>query len=283
MVNVKILDIVTFLYLLSSTLYVTHSLFKKNRLGQLATYITITSLTGHTLAFVIRWIESYQLGFGHFHIINMYESLTFSVWAIVVIYMIIEFRIKTKIVGAFVLPLVSLIMIYASFSRSINSQINPVPVLLQGNFYNYHIIPCFLSYAAFTISFGASVVLFLKSRKITNNPSGNDISHSLPPLEVLDDINYKAIAIGFILFTFQMIAGIFRTKIVLGSYWSWNLMQTWALITWLIYAGILHGRFLRNWGEDRTALLSITGFITIIIGFLIAAGRIFSGTHYPIR
>lgn len=281
MINAKILSIVAIIYFISSVLYISFLFFKRKRIGQAATLIALLGLVGHTVGFLVRWIESYRLGLGHFHVINLYESLTFTAWSIMLIYFLVEFKIKTKTVGAYLLPISTALMVYASFFN-INSRIGPLPAILKGNFYNYHVIPCFLSYAAFTISFGASIVFLMKGMKGNYNSFTKSIFSSFPSPEILDDISYKAIAIGFILFVFQMVAGLFRTKIIWGSYWNWDLVQICALITCLIYLIVIHGRFAWSWKGYKTAVLSIAGFSTIVIGFIVAMGRMFSTGHYPI-
>jgi len=74
----------------------------------------------------------------------------------------------------------------------------------------------------------------------------------------------------------------FRTKIIWGDYWEWDPTQIFGLMTWLIYATILHGRYMRWWGGYKTAILSIVGFITAALGFFAATGRMVSTGHYPI-
>lgn len=281
MINAQILSIVSIIYFISSVSYISFLFFRRKRIGQAASLIALLGLLGHTFGFLVRWIESYRLGMGHFHVINLYESLTFTAWSITLIYFIIELKIKIKTVGAYVLPISTFLMVYSSFFN-VNSRIGPLPAVLQGNFYNYHVIPCFLSYAAFTISFGASVIFLMKGKKCNHNSLAKSIFSSFPSPELLDDINYKAIAIGFILFVFQMVAGIFRTKIIWGSYWNWDLVQICALITCLIYLIIMHGRLVWSWEGYKTAILSIAGFSTIVIGFIVAMGRMFSTGHYPI-
>ena len=282
MINAKILSAVSIIYLVSSILYLAFLFLRGKKIGQAATLIASLGFFGHTAGFLVRWIESYQSGLGHFHVINLYESLTFTAWSIILIYLVVEFKIKIRTLGAYVLPISGSLMMYASFFN-VNSTIEPLPVVLQGNFYNLHVIPCFLSYAAFTVSFGASSIFLMKGRKKKGKlPSENSVSSFLS-VESLDTISYKAIAIGFLLFTFQMAAGIFRTNIIWGSYWSWDLVQICALITFLIYLIILHGRFVRSWGGHKTAVLSVVGFMTIVAGFIVAMGKMFSTGHYPIN
>ena len=278
-----ILSMAALLYIFSAALYFSNPFLKVSRIGALATLVTVFAFLVHTLSFLLRWIATYRMGFGHLHIVTLYESLSFIVWAIVLAYLILEIKFKNKIVGSFVIPLAAIVLIYTTMVvPDTQSTIAPVPEVLHGNFYNYHVIPCFLGYGAFTISFGASILYFIKKRKKAACSTEADMVQLSASLQLLNEIIYNAIAIGFIFFTIQLIAGMFRTKIIWGSYWQWDPTQVLGLITWLIYSVILHGRFTRWWKGDMTAILSILGFITAIAGFLAATGRMVTTGHYPI-
>jgi cytochrome c-type biogenesis protein CcsB len=278
MINVLLYNLVTWIYLLSTVLYLVNFYGTKKWISQSATVITIIALLIHVSAFIIRWIESYQLGIGHLPIRGPYECLTFSAAMIVLFYLFIEYRFKSQTFGIFSLPIVFLLMVFATLSSSISKQISPMPEILQGNYINYHLATCFVGYAAFTVSFVASVLFLLSN--IDNSFTSKRI---IPTRKVLDTVIYKMIAIGFIMFTILIVTGMFRTKIIWGSYWSWDGVENWSLITWLVYAVILHGRFTRGWSGRITAILSIIGFGLSIISFLTGAGFIFSSGHYPLR
>ncbi len=282
MINQNILNIVSILYIFCSALYFSNLFLKIQKIEKAASLLTLIAFLLHTAAFLMRWIETYRMGFGHFHVVTLYESLIFISWAIVGGYLILEVIFKNKAVGGFVLPVAAITMVYASMFSAVDNSISPVPEVLQGNFYNYHVIPCFLAYAAFTLSFGASIVFLFKERGKSKNTSAKGFLGFFPSVAILDDIIYKTIAVGFIFFTIQMVAGMFRTKIIWGSYWEWDPTQIFGLMTWLIYATILHGRYVRWWGDYKTALLSIIGFITAVLGFIAATGRMVSTGHYPI-
>jgi cytochrome c-type biogenesis protein CcsB len=278
-----ILSMATLLYIFGAGLYFSNPFLKIPRIGKLATLVTGIAFLAHTLSFIVRWTTTYRMGLGHLHIVTLYESLAFIVWAIVLAYLLLEIKFKNKLVGSFVIPLAAVVLIYTTMVLpSTQSTIAPVPEVLHGNFYNYHVIPCFFGYGAFTISFGASILYFIKKRKKAAGSTAAELVQLSASMQQLNEIIYKAIAIGFIFFTIQLIAGMFRTKIIWGSYWQWDPTQVLGLTTWLIYSVILHGRFTRWWKEDMTAMVSIIGYISAILGFLAATGRMVATGHYPI-
>jgi cytochrome c-type biogenesis protein CcsB len=278
--NVILYNILTYVYLLSTVCYLVHVIFRQKQTGQIATWITFFACIGHIAAFILRWVESYQAGMGHLPIRGPYECLTFSAGMVVLMYLAIEVIIETKAFGAAILPCVSVMMVYATLNSGINSRILPMPEVLQGNYINYHLSSCFVGYAAFTISWAASILVLLNSAQIIT--ATNALKKIFIPNELLDDISYKMIAIGFIMFSIMLVTGMFRSKIVWGRYWEWDPVQTWSLITWIVYAIILHGRYTWKWRVEITATLSIIGFALSIVSFVIGAGFVSSSLHFPI-
>jgi len=273
MINTVLYNITPYFYLLCTLLYLVHGLFKSERIGKAATILTFAGLLVNAAGFIARWIESYQVGLGHLPIRGPYECLTFSACMLVLFYLIIESQIKTRTFGIFIMPIAFLIMVYATIGTRVAKQIVSMPEVLQGNYINYHLSSCFIGYAAFTISFVASILYLCKREK-----SGA----ALLSRKTLDDINYKMIAIGFVMFSILIVTGMLRSKIIWGSYWQWDLVQTWSLIAWLVYAVLLHGRFTWKWSGTLTAILSIIGFGFSIISFLVGAGFLFASGHFPI-
>jgi cytochrome c-type biogenesis protein CcsB len=280
MINIQINSIVTFIYLFCTLFYLIDLLFKIKKIGLIATTFTIVAFLSQFAAIVIRGIESYKLGLWHLPIRGPYEGITFSAWVIILFYIVIQYKFKTRVFGAFILPFVFVLMVFATLSPKINSSIVPMPEVLQGNYINYHLASCFIGYAAFSISFVFSILYLFKREKRDSN--SNEVKSMIPSRNVLDDISYKMIAIGFVMFTILIATGMFRTRIIWGSYWQWDSVQTWSLICWIVYAVILHGRFTWKWSGRITAVLSIVGFALSIISFLTGAGFIFTSGHFPI-
>jgi len=259
--------------------YFTYLFFRNPKFGRIITAITIFGLTIHTVALGMRWYESYQLGYGHIPLSNLYESLMSLSWTTVLLYLIIEFRYKSKALGIFIFPIVSIAMAYASLSPNIQDELEPLIPALQSNWLTYHVITCFLSYSAFAVSFGSSITYLIKLRKSSkNNPAQKQADEMLPSMESLDEIIYKTVAIGFLLLSIGIITGAVWANYAWGSYWSWDPKETWSLITWFVYAAFIHARLTRGWRGRRTAILSIIGFAAVLFTFL-GVNFLLSGLH----
>jgi cytochrome c-type biogenesis protein CcsB len=197
-------------------------------------------------------------------------------WCIVLVLILMEQKFKTETMGAFVFPIVSIAMAYASLAPSVQDEIEPLIPALQSNWLTYHVLTCFLGYAAFAVSFGASIAFLLKKKDAP--PTTEDDAVSLPALDMLDEIIYKGNAVGFLLLGIGIITGAVWANYAWGSYWSWDPKETWSLITWLIYAAFLHARLTRGWRGSKTAILSIIGFCGVLFTFL-GVNYVLSGLH----
>jgi len=264
-VNSIILSYITFVYFASFMLYLLMMVMGKEFFGRLATFVTLAGLLGQSLAIVLRWIESYELGIGHAPLSNLYESLIFFAWTIVFLYLLIEWRTKNRTLGVFATPIAFLAMAYASYSPTISSRIQPLVPALKSNWLIAHVLTCFFGYAAFGLAFGLSLMYLLKRRE---KPEGSTVFiRIIPESSILDDMNYQMVVIGFLLLTLGIITGSVWAHSAWGSYWSWDPKETWSLITWLVYAALLHSRMVRGWRGNRLALLSIIGFSCVLFTY----------------
>lgn len=199
----------------------------------------------------------------HLPLTNMQESLSFFSLMIVVAFLIFERRYKVTTLGSFVTP-VALVML--SVSSALHGVSRQLPPILQSNWFWIHALLAFISYAAFTIAFGVAVI-YLIQRHFLKTKHFGALFQKLPPLETLDEISYRCFAVGFPLLTIAIISGAIWSEKAMGSYWVWGPKQTWSLITWFIYAALLHGRLTIGWRGKRAAILSIIGFIVLLITF----------------
>jgi len=265
MLNSIILSYITFIYFGGFILYLLMMVISKEFLGRLATFVTVGALAAHTTAVILRWVESYRLGVGHAPLSNLYESLIFFAWTIILLYLIVEWRTKNRAIGAFVTPLAFLAMAYASFSPNVNSRIQPLIPALQSNWLISHVITCFFGYAAFSLSFGLSTMYLIKRLDIQNK---NKIFLKLIPRTViLEDLNYQMVVTGFIMLTLGIITGSVWAQSAWGSYWSWDPKETWSLITWFVYASVIHSRMIRGWSGKRIAILCFIGFFCVLFTY----------------
>ncbi len=104
------------------------------------------------------------------------------------------------------------------------------------------------------------------------------IAARLPAPEVLDDVMYKAIAVGFAFFTIATVLGALWAAEAWGGYWSWDPKETWSLIVWLIYGAYIHARMTRGWEGRRAAIYAIFGFLMVIFCFW-GVNFLLSGLH----
>ena len=271
----KLLGITTFIYMFSSVIYLGMFIFRLKKLGLLATLVTIIGLLAHTAGIGMRWLESYQMGIGHAPLSNMYESLVFFAWSIVLLYLVVEFIYKNKIIGAFAIPFAFASMAYASLSPEFSNRITPLVPALQSNWLIAHVFTCFIGYAAFAVACGTGIMYLVKMR---DKGDPKSLLATLPPLKVIDDITHKIILFGFIWLSAGIISGAVWANSAWGTYWSWDPKETWSLITWFIYASALHARFTRGWGGKRIAWISILGFLAVIFTYY-GVNFLLSGLH----
>jgi len=271
----QLLGITTFTYLFSSLLYIVMMLFKAPKIGPAATIFTLVAWLIQTAGLILRWVESYQMGIGHAPLTNMYESVVFFAWTLVILYLLLEWKFKMRIIGAFALPIACFAMAYASFSSDITKTISPLVPALQSNWLIAHVVTCFVGYAAFAVAAALGMMYLLKQKSgSAKEPQGNASIH-LPSLPVLDELIHKTIILGFIWLSGGIITGAIWANSAWGTYWSWDPKETWSLITWFFYALTLHARYTRGWSGQRVAILSLVGFISVLftyygVNFLLA-------------
>jgi len=263
------------IYLISFLSYIIFTAFQIKKLGTLSTSLLTTGLILHSGGLIFRWIETHQTGYGYVPLSNMYESLIFFSWTIVLIYLILEFKYQQKIIGVFVTPFAFLAIALTSIIPGIDAKITPLVPALQSNWLAIHVITCFLGYASFAVSFAISILFLIRDKKERQKDGG---SKWLPATSILDEINYKTVVIGFPMLTLGIITGAAWANYAWGSYWSWDPKETWSLITWFIYAALLHARLTKGWRGKKTAILSIAGFTAVLFTYF-GVNYLISGLH----
>ncbi|MCW5213697.1 cytochrome c biogenesis protein CcsA, partial [Desulfobulbus sp. TB] len=171
----QLFNYTTLLYLLSAIFYIGLLVFRQKKVGLVGLILAGIGLLIQTAGLGLRWYESYQIGFGHAPLTNLYESLLFFAWSMTLFYLLLEFKFKVRVLGALVMPLAVAAMAYASLSATINQDISPLIPALQSNWLLAHVITCFIGYGAFAVAAGIGVLYLLKhfavQRKLPqNNP-----------------------------------------------------------------------------------------------------------------
>lgn len=343
-------------YILAMIAYISYLVFRNSTIGTIATTITIIGFSSQTIAFFMRGKEFYDIGqMGILRAIpltNLYESLVFFVWCVILAYLIIEFKYKNKSFGAFVTPIAGMALAFIDIS-GVSKDIHPLIPALQSNWLLAHVTMSFLSYAAFAVAFSTGIMYlalasedkksggyifwtvtlaifliiliamaidFLSFQILAKRPEefiknymfkatfrnesglivmlsyigslvfiffvwryGTALKRILESFsiskEMLDDLTYKLIAIGFPVFTLGgLIFGAIWADQAWGRYWSWDPKETWSLITWFVYAFYLHARYLRGWRGTKIIIVAIVGFISTLFTYL-GVNLLLSGLH----
>jgi cytochrome c-type biogenesis protein CcsB len=259
----RLLGVVMLLYFLAGLLFLIATLFGNPRLNKTARTGLILGWSIHSVSLIWRWVESYQLGIGHAPLANFYESLLFFSWSLVCIVFLGFWRQTQGYLGFLLGMLACLLLAYASFGGH-TTHIVPLVPALKSNWLLIHVVTCFLGYAAFTLGFGAALLYLFQTRQKAQPLSGQETYFS--PKE-LGDLIYRAIMIGFFMLTLGILTGAVWAESAWGSYWSWDPKETWSLITWLIYAALLHARLVKGWQGKRIAVMAVLGFMAVLFTY----------------
>jgi len=277
MLSAKLFNVTTIFYMASTLAFFAYLAGRNKNVGLGGVILAWTGLAIHTAATLLRWKESYDIGLGHAPLANLYESVVFFAWSTVLIFCIIDAKYKYRVIGAFVMPFALLAMAWGQLY--LPTDINPLMPALQSNWLLYHVLTCFFGYAAFAVACGVSIMYLIKAKSEESGSSAaGGIVSQFPPTRVLDELNYKAIMVGFPLLTLGIITGAAWANYAWGTYWSWDPKETWSLIVWFIYAAFLHARFTKGWVGKRAAWLSIIGFLATVFCYL-GVNLLLSGLH----
>ncbi|MFP4475797.1 MAG: c-type cytochrome biogenesis protein CcsB [Desulfatibacillaceae bacterium] len=276
MTSSYILSFTTFAYCAAAVFFWAYWAFRKNGAATIGMVMSIAGFIANTWGIGMRWYESYEMGFGQPPFANMFDSLVLFSWTVVLLQLVIQARYRMRSLGGVTTPLAFLSLAYASLSSNVDDTIAPLIPALQSNWLTAHVITCFLGYAAFAVAFGISLLYLVKA-------SGRDggegrVRSLLPKARILDELSYQNIMFGFLFLSVGIITGAVWANSAWGRYWSWDPKETWSLITWLIYATLIHFRLMRGWAGRRTAVLSIVGFAAILFTWF-GVNYLLSGLH----
>lgn len=224
-------------------------------------FILVFAVAGfvmHTANIAVRYISS-----GNLPITSLHEASSFYSWCIVLLFFYLEYRYKLDLLGPFTMPVVFILMLSSSV---LPREIRPLSPILQSYWLGIHTLLAFVGNAAFAMAFGIGIMYLIQEHNLKSKHLGG-LFQRLPSLQILDEVNYKLITLGFPLLTLAIITGALWAESVWGTFWRWDPKEVWSLITWFIYALVLHARLTARWRGRRAAILSIIGFISVIFTF----------------
>jgi cytochrome c-type biogenesis protein CcsB len=223
---------------------------------------------------MVRWYESYLVGadVGHIPVSNLYEVFILFSMITALFYLYYEQRYATRQLGPFVLLVISAavaFLLWYTVARDA-AEIQPLVPALQSWWMKIHVPANFIGYGTFALAAMVGSAYLLKSHGI--------LADRLPSLEVLDDVMYKSISVGFAFFTVATILGALWAAEAWGGYWSWDPKETWALIVWLNYAAWLHMRLMSGLRGRAAAWWALIGLVVTTFAFL-GVNMFLSGLH----
>lgn len=246
-----------------------------------ATYLTWSAVVMGLTGLMLRWYESYLIdpSFGHIPVSNLYEVFILFCILTGLLYLYYEQQYQQRSLGGFVLLVISAavgFLLWYSFERGANKILPLVPAL-QSYWMKIHVPANFIGYGSFALAAMVGIAYLLKQNAEQRKPNGL-LARALPSLDMMDDLSYKAIALGFAFFTVATILGAMWAAEAWGGYWSWDPKETWALIVWLNYAAWLHFRFSKGWRGTAMAWWAILGLFITLFAFL-GVNMFLSGLH----
>lgn len=262
------------LFVLATAAYWLALLASSEFTGKVASTLTWSAVLMGFVGLMVRWYESYLIApdVGHIPISNLYEVFVLFCLITALIYLYYERFYDTRQLGAFVLLVVSAavgFILWYTFGREAQG-IQPLVPALQSYWMKIHVPANFIGYGSFSLAAMVASAYLLAERGI--------LASRLPRLEVLDDLMYKAIAVGFAFFTIATILGAMWAAEAWGGYWSWDPKETWALIVWLNYAAWLHLRLVKGLRGPVLAWWALIGLLVTTFAFL-GVNMFLSGLH----
>ncbi len=257
------------LYVASAACYIVHVIRKRSFVGKTATTLLIVGIALHTASLVC-----ITIAIGRLPYLNLNEYLLMFSWGAAVIYATTELMTRDRSFGMFAMPIVTLLALVAYREPEIIQR--SVTPALQSYWRVPHIISAVLAYSSFTIAYVAAAMYLVREKAEVKSESF--WAPRLPSLKVLDRVIYRAIAFGFLMQTTLLITGAIWAQHAWGRYWGWDPKETWALITWLIYAAYLHTRITMGWRGRRSAILATIGFVVVMFTFF-GVSKLLSGLH----
>ncbi len=258
-INLLLFKITLLLYSASTVVYLADVVSRRFKGADAARWLLIGGFAIHCATLVVRYFEA-----GYTPVANLHESLSFFAWTIIGVYLLFDFKYRLPVLGAFACPMALALMLAGSAVPSGPSEVAPI---LQSWWFPIHVTFAFLGHAVFAVAFMAGIMYLLQERMLKSKKLSG-LYYRLPSLDILDSINYRCLTIGFPLMTLGIVTGAVWANSAWGGYWRWDPKETWALVTWLLYAALLHGRLTVGWRGRRAAIFAIIGFSFLLFTFL---------------
>lgn len=259
--ELKLFILVMGLYSLSFIFCLGHLFYPRNFLGKISNRVLLIGAVVHTVIIAMRTLEGMRPPYQ-----TLYESLSWFAWSVIITYLLVKkWQPKLYAPGLIISFVAVAGMAYALFKRS--PGINPLPPALQSDWFIWHVVFAFVSYAVFVVSCAYEIV-YLVARPFAHRPGAADYGITESGIEGLNRTAYKLILFGFPLLTFGIVSGAAWADQAWGRPWSWDPKETWSLITFTVFAMYLHAQAVYKWRRWAAPILNLVGFWCMIMTFI---------------
>lgn len=233
--------------------------------------LTVIAWVLHVAAAILRGLAAGRVPWA-----NMFEFTLTATAIIVGVFLAVQFWQDLRFLGAFISGFVLIALGVATVNFYVD--VVPLPPALQSAWLVIHVFVATLGTGFFALGAGLSIVQLLKERRAVGKLQKARFLDTLPEPEKLENMAYRLIVVGFVLWTFTLIAGAIWASRAWGRYWGWDTKEVWTFIIWTIFAGYIHARATRGWRGSRSAWLAIIGFSAVLFNFTIV-NLFFKGLH----
>lgn len=262
-----LLRIALILYVAAAAGFFGYLVTAQERWRRLAPLLLAAAVAVHGLEIAVRSFE-----IGHIAVASFDQGMAFLAFGLSILYLLVDTRHVLAVVGAVIAPLAAMLMVVAVL---ISSGATELPPALRSAWLPVHVTLAFLGNAVFALAFATSLIyVFEDNRLKAKRPARPRL---LPSLERLDDLNHRLLSWGFPLLTLGIVTGAIWAHFVWGRFWMWEAREIWSLVTWGLYAFLLHGRSV-GWRGRRAATLTIVSFTVLFVSF-VGVNLFSSGRH----
>lgn len=248
-----------YLYVIITILLLTAFIFNKERLLNITVYLLAPAFIAHSIVFFMRWYMT-----GYFPANGEYENAVSGGWFAILLTLFVFVRRKgLRGAGLLTIPATILLLGYGIMK---NPVVLPHAASLKSSWLIIHVLFAQLAYGAYLVASGLGLVYILKDNK-TRKGIENPFYNRFPSLPIIDEIMFKFVVFGFIADAIMIVAGSIWAKDLWGSYWSWDPVEVWSLVSWLIYGLTIHLRVTFGWRGRRVAWILIFAIFGIIIAY----------------
>jgi cytochrome c-type biogenesis protein CcsB len=248
---------------------------KRSVMLRIGVSMTILAWVVQLVGVVLRGISANRVPWA-----NMYEFSITGTLLIVLVFLVLLIREDLRFLGTFVTGLILVLLGISTVNYYVS--VVPLPPALQSAWLVIHVFVASLGTAFFSLGGALSVIQLAQNRRETAGKGAKFLNFrllkTLPDSVKLENLSYRINIVGFVFWTFTLIAGAIWAERAWGRYWGWDTKEVWTFIIWVIYAGYIHARATKGWRGSRSAWLAIIGFAAVLFNFGIV-NIFFKGLH----